>query len=217
MRIKPECDVESAEDFAKYYMSTYMEGTDGQVLRVVDHHGSNIVLRNYEVGDKDDNAFVMIPWRKVQKSLVYGRPASSLFKVGPRVYSLHMSNNRQAGRGFKAEYYHFTRLGTNRQLSPGAIAPENELAKAVYRVDLTPLPDALILAKDKGEDSILDSAYSIFSIDQTPTLYRKWEEIGKFKNLLKKPTLHLMRGYNYVEPHVRQVLGFEGEIKHEAA
>jgi hypothetical protein len=219
MIIKPECDVENAEDFGRYYNSTYMETRDGQVLQVSGHHGSNIVLRNpAATDDHDEGAYVMLPWRKVQTDLVYGRPPSSLFKLHDRVFLMHMGNNRQSGRGFKVDYYGYTQLSSRMQVRPSSIGSPADIAVAVYRPEFTPIHLALPDAYNSLKDSMLDQSYSIIAAprrDGNPTLFRRWEEIGQFKDKGTKLVLNELA--RFATPHLRDSLKYRGDIDYAVA
>lgn len=215
MRIKPECDVETAEDFAKYYQHSFMESRDGRILRVTGHHGRNIVLRDFNYPENDEErAYTMLPWRQVRTDLVYGRPPSTNFMIHDKVYIIYMSNNRQSGRGFRADYYGFFSPRRKEMVSWKQLAGESVIAEAVFRPEYVGIEEALARAS-KGKDSLLDSRYSVLGHSGVIELWRGTQCVGSFANsgqgvLLKKTG-------RFAEHSLRYIFNYKGDIEHAKA
>jgi hypothetical protein len=208
IEIKPGCDVETLEDFARYYEASYMESRDGRVLQVNGFHGKNLVLLDHAAKlTTKTEGYVFMPWSEVQDSLVYGRPSGSLLKVGGKVYMMYVPNNRMAGRGFRGEYYRYTLLRRGRDYRwPDLAQEEHKLAQAVFFPPVITMGEAL---KSK-EDSILSRMYSMVLYDDgSRYLYRRAVNVGRFEraDLLKLPT-----EYGWIAQFVRDDLNFKGDI-----
>lgn len=204
MHIKPECDVESLQDFAQYYESTYMESRDGAILRVSGTHGNNLVLRDIDRLDEEGEGYVLVPWSKVQTTLVYGRPPSGIFKHGTVVYYMYMTNNRMAGRGFRGDYYAYQSVRDGQALRWGNICRnENDLARSVLRPHYATIEHALA---NKLEDWLLSPIYSVSG----ERLFRRGQLVGYFE----KDGLAMANGYPWVEKILRMQFNYKGKIRH---
>lgn len=216
MHIKPECDVETAEDFAKYYEGSFMESRDGRILKVAGHHGRNVVLRDFRYPDADEgHAYSMLPWRQVQTDLVYGRPPAGTFLLDHVAYLLYMPNNRQSGRGFACSYYAFHSLRTAGPVNWKNIADEYTIASAVFKPEYTPIDEAVMRAEAIQADSLLDARYSVVRRADGVHLYRGSRRAGLFTN--NGALLTFNPGYKFCETAVRNLLGYKGVIAYAPA
>lgn len=207
LNIKPGCDVETLEDFARYYESSYMESRDGRVLQVNGFHGKNLVLLDHAAKTTTKTeGFVFMPWVDVQDSLIYGRPSGSLLKADGRVYMMYVPNNRMAGRGFRANYYRFIQLKRGQDLRWSTMKVEEwQLAREVFFPKVVPLDEAF---KSK-EDEILSRMYALVQGDTSRLLYRRASQIGQFERV---DLLRLYSEFAWTQQFIKDHLGFKGDI-----
>jgi hypothetical protein len=207
INIKPGCDVETLEDFARYYEGSYMESRDGRVLQVNGFHGKNLVLLDHAAKTTTKTeGFVFMPWVDVQDSLIYGRPSGSLLKADGRVYMMYVPNNRMAGRGFRADYYRFTQLKRGQDLRwPTMKVEEWQLAREVFFPKVVPLDEAL----SSKEDEILSRMYSVVQGEAHRLLFRRAVLVGTFE---RADLLRLTPEYGWVGQFVKDDLRFKGDI-----
>ena len=208
LNVKPGCDVETLEDFARYYEGSYMESRDGRVLKVTGCHGKNLVLLDHAQRHNKTEGYVFLPWSEVQEALVYGRPSGSLLKVDGKVYMIHVPNNRMAGRGFKPEYYRYTCLRRgNESRWTGLGVDEYTLARATFFPDYSTLDQAL----DSPGDSLISRMYSVVRPEDGGShyLFRRADCVGRFES---KDLLKVYPEFPYTALFVRNNLKFKGEI-----
>ena len=216
MHIKPECDVETAEDFAKYYDNSFMESRDGRVLRVVGHHGRNVVLRDFfSSAPEHDETYTMLPWRQVQTDLVYGRPAAGAFIVENTAFFLYMPNNRQAGRGFQCGYYSFYSLRRKEPITWRTLDEEHKIARAVFKPEYFSLEEAIQRAERQGHDSLLDPRYTVVRTPGGVELFRGSRSAGKFNE--GGTSVFLGKGMKFCEHALRNILNYKGVIRYDEA
>ncbi|TXH54226.1 MAG: hypothetical protein E6Q97_11435 [Desulfurellales bacterium] len=115
MKLKASCDVESIEDFSKYYGGAFVRTRDERVAHIeIVRPGTNQIIMSFpnldpRVGQTGE--LKVFGWPEVQQMVVFGKVQTGNVMSRGSLYYVSQSNNRVSTRGYRDNEYNWHPMG----------------------------------------------------------------------------------------------------------
>lgn len=117
MKLKASCDVESIDDFAKYYERAFVRTRDDRVAHIeMVRRGTGQVIVGFPSGDPNhvhESEVAVLQWPDVQQMLVFGKVQGGIIYHHGALYYVFQGNNRVSTRGYREGEFSWNHLAAD--------------------------------------------------------------------------------------------------------
>jgi hypothetical protein len=189
MRLKPTCDVESIEDFRKYYLSGYVTLRDSDkvclVHEVTSANGGQVILREVDITTPGGGGYILLDWAGVRRSIVFGKVPGGMVDLGGKVVYIWESNNRQSHRGFFPRIWRVNTIGgrldpdVQVMMETSRVGADERYAWCTYHRTFTPIQN---YNPTNGRAIAISTLWALAPHPETGThvLYRRNDPVGHY-------------------------------------